>query len=287
MKLYDFDGMFDEKLSAYISKNVGKYKESEWEDIIPQMYTKFGDTVVKSIGMTPNEYYRSLTKEDLVKSLCLHIKKGVPVSEFLCRAIEDRSDCKELLLPLLHGGDGVKQYAANILGSDPSAVPLYMEILATEEDEDFKNQCVDYIKECADLVKDTAVDYYKKGIEKGLMLEILSKVTARDDEVFDILLNEFRCSDDVQLNAGYLAAYGDDRALNYLLDKIDEEGISYPEFQELKYAIECLGGEYNKERDFSGDEYYDLIHSHSTQNADIFAAFNENQEEPYDENKEE
>ena len=53
MKLYDFDGMFDEKLSEYISKNAGKYKENEWEDIIPKLYQKFGDTVVKSLGKTP------------------------------------------------------------------------------------------------------------------------------------------------------------------------------------------------------------------------------------------
>ena len=57
MKLYDFDGMFDKKLSEYISKNVGKYKEEEWEDIIPEMYTKFGNTVLKSLGTSPNGYY--------------------------------------------------------------------------------------------------------------------------------------------------------------------------------------------------------------------------------------
>ena len=78
--------------------------------------------------------------------------------------------------------------------------------------------------------------------------------------------------------AGYLASYGDERALPYLLDKIDEEGISYVEFQELKYAIEALGGEYTKQRDFSGDEYYELIHSHSVSSADIFSAFEEGAE---------
>ncbi|MCD7729568.1 MAG: hypothetical protein LUI60_06625 [Clostridia bacterium] len=276
MKLYDFDGMFDEKLSAYISNNVGKYKESEWEDIIPAMYTKFGDTVIKSLGVSPNGYYRSLTDEELVKSLCSHVKKGVPVSEFLCRAIEERPSCKPMLLPLLKGEDGVKQYAANILGSSAEAIPLYMQIIVSENDEDFKNQCIDYIKENADLVADSALDYYKKGVQRELMLEILSRVTVRSDEIFNILLNEFRCGGDVQVFAGYLASYGDSRALPYLLDKIDEEGITYPEFQELKYAIEALGGEYDKERDFTGDEYYDLIHSsQNTDGADIFAAFNE------------
>ncbi|MCD8308983.1 MAG: hypothetical protein LUD19_03930 [Clostridia bacterium] len=285
MKLYDFDGMFDEKLSAYITKNAGKYKESEWENIIPEMYSKFGDTVIKSLGVTPNGYYRSLSDEELVKTLCAHVKKNVPVSEFLCRAIEERPACVPLLLPLLGGEDGVKQYAVNILGADPRAIPVYMDIVTADGDEDFKNQCLDFIKEQADLVKDKALDFYKKGTERQIMLEILSRTTAGDDEVYNILLNEFRCSADVQEYAGYLASYGDERALPYLLDKIDEEGISYPEFQELKYAIESLGGEYDKQRDFTGDEYYDIIHSHDVSGTDIFAAFNEGQEEPYSEDK--
>ena len=32
MKLYDFDGMFEEKLADYIKKNPRNYSEREWED---------------------------------------------------------------------------------------------------------------------------------------------------------------------------------------------------------------------------------------------------------------
>ena len=279
MKLYDFDGMFDKRLSEYISKNVGKYKEEEWEDMIPEMYAKFGNTVLKSLGTSPNGYYAAMSPEELVKCLRAHVKNGVPVSEFLCRAIEARPGCEGMLLPLLENGEkGLKQYVVNILGSSPAAIPVYMRMIEREEDEDFKNQCVDFIKENADLVKEQALENYKNGVEKPLMLEILSKVKERDGRVYDILLAEFLSGEDVPMHAGYLASYGDERALPYLLEKIDEEGISYIEYQELKYAIEALGGEYTKQRDFSGDEYYDLIHSHSVSSADIFSAFEEGAE---------
>ncbi|MDE5789302.1 MAG: hypothetical protein K2H78_02675, partial [Clostridia bacterium] len=76
--------------------------------------------------------------------------------------------------------------------------------------------------------------------------------------------------DDVPMHASYLAAYGDERALEYLLDKIDEEGITFIEYQELKYAIESLGGSYEKERDFSNDPYYQAIKAHSANEVDIF-----------------
>ncbi|HIQ65847.1 MAG TPA: hypothetical protein IAB25_02150 [Candidatus Coproplasma stercoravium] len=279
MKLYDFDGMFDKRLSEYISKNVGKYKEEEWEDMIPEMYAKFGNTVLKSLGTSPNGYYAAMSPEELVKCLRAHVKNGVPVSEFLCKAIEARPGCEGMLLPLLENGEeGLKQYVVNILGSSPAAIPVYMRMIEREEDEDFKNQCVDFIKENADLVKEQALENYKNGVEKPLMLEILSKVKERDGRVYDILLAEFLSGEDVPMHAGYLASYGDERALPYLLEKIDEEGISYIEYQELKYAIEALGGEYTKQRDFSGDEYYDLIHSHSVSSADIFSVFEEGAE---------
>lgn len=279
MKLYDFDGMFDKRLSEYISKNAGKFKEEEWEDMIPEMYAKFGNTVLKSLGTSPNGYYAAMQPAELVKCLRAHVKNGVPVSEFLCRAIEARPECEAMLLPLLDGAEeGLKQYVVNILGSSPAAIPAYMRLIEREEDEDFKNQCADFIKENADLVKERALENYKNGVQRPLMLEILSKVKGRDERIFDILLKEFRSGDDVPMLAGYLASYGDERALPYLLDKIDEEGISYVEFQELKYAIEALGGEYTKQRDFSGDEYYELIHSHSVSSADIFSAFEEGAE---------
>jgi hypothetical protein len=274
MKLYDFDGMFDEKLSAYISKNAGKYKEEEWEDIVPQMYAKFGDTVIKSIGKTPNQFYGEMSDEDLVNSLIAHLKQGIPVSEFLCNAIEGRKN-DALLLPLLDGTQDEIYYALNLLGASPLAIPKYMDLLVNSPDEDIRNTCVDYVKERADDVKVQALDYYKKGVQKEYMLEILSRCLIKDDEIFDILIKEFRSDvDNIPMHSSYLAAYGDERALTYLLDKIDEEGISYVEYQELKFAIEALGGTYDKERDFSGDPYYEMIKGHGAKDIDIFKDVN-------------
>lgn len=270
MKLYDFDGMFDEKLSAYIAKNAEKYKEEEWEDIIPQMYAKFGDTVIRSIGKTPNGYYGGMSDDELIKTLKGHLKQGVPVSEFLCKAIESRK-IDRLLLPLLDGSADERSYALNLLGASPAAIPKYMELLVSCDSEDVTNTCVDYIKQFADSVKEQALSLYKRGVRKEYMLEILSRCIMRDDKVFDILLSEFRGDDEnVPMHASYLAAYGDERALPYLIDRIDEEDISYVDYQELKFAIEALGGTYDKERDFSNDPYYQLIKSHGVADVDIF-----------------
>lgn len=271
MKLYDFDGMFDEKLSDYIAKNAGKYREEEWENIIPKLYQKFGDTVIKSIGKTPRGFYAGMTDDDLVRSLKAHIRENVPVSEFLCDEIE-RRNLTESLLPMLNGTPSEREYAMNIIGADERAIKTYMQILVSTDDGDLKDRCADFIKEKADLVTDEALANYKNGVEKELMCEIMSRSVVRNQQIFDILLKEFRCdAENIPMHASYLAAYGDERALPYLLDKIDEEGISFIEYQELKFAIEALGGEYNRERDFSSDPYYQLIKGKSPEAVDLFA----------------
>ena len=49
-----------------------------------------------------------------------------------------------------------------------------------------------------------------------------------------------------------------------LLEYIDRDDINYLEYQELKYAIEALGGEYTRPRDFSADKYYQEIMEQSS-----------------------
>lgn len=272
MKLYDFDGMFDEKLAEYIKKNGDKYRESEWEDVIPKMYARFGDTTIKSLGKSPNAYYGSMDGETLVATLRAHLKQGVPVSEFLCGAIEKRH-IESLLVPLLSGTEDEIAIALNLIGANECAIDEYFRLLTESDDEDVRNTCVDHIKEFADNVKDRALKLYEQGVRREYMLEILSRCVLRDDRIFEILIKEFRTDcDNLPMHASYLAAYGDERALPYLLDKIDEEGINYIEFQELKYAIESLGGSYEKERDFSNDEYYRAIKAHSADGVDLFTA---------------
>ena len=40
------------------------------------------------------------------------------------------------------------------------------------------------------------------------------------------------------------------------MKRIEDRSIGFVEFQELKYAIEALGGEYNEPRDFTADKDY-------------------------------
>ena len=271
-KLFDFDGMFDKKLAQYMRENGKKHSEKEWESLIPKLYHKFGDTFIKSANATPRGYYAAMDDKELVETLAAHIKEDVPVPDFLCREIEGRN-CPKELVALINGegldGEKEKQLvtcAINLAGASPAAFESYLALIAGDFDKEIKDAAADMLKAGADKVKVRALELYEKGIEREYMLEILSRTKERDERVFEILLKEFRASgeDELPMHASYLAAYGDERALPVLLEFIDRDEINYLEFQELRYAIEALGGEYTRERDFSEDKYYQEIMEQSS-----------------------
>lgn len=255
--LIDFDGLFDEKLTQYMEENKNKYTEKQWEDVIPKLYKKFGDTYVAKVKCTPKEYYAKMTASELVETLCAHLEQDVPTPEFLCAEIESRGET-ETLLPLLYGDSPVAAlYALNLIGDDARAYDAYFDVLIQNRfDENIQSDITDICKLHADELKDRAFAAYEKGEAKEYMLEILSRVTAREERVYNALFSAFRSGENVPVHAGYLAAYGDERALPALLERIEDTTIGFVEFQELKYAIEALGGEYDEPRDFSGDKDY-------------------------------
>lgn len=264
IKIIDFDELFDRKLAEYMEEHVGEHTEKQWEDLIPKLYRKFGDTVLKSIGTTPKQYYAAMSDDELVCALEEHFKQEVAVSDFLCREIESRC-CPDALLKLMKEAEGeLLTLTVNLAGSSRKALPIYLDILTTTEDGELKDTVTEYLKGNADAVKERVLALYREGVEREYMLEILSRCKQRDDEVFNILINEFRTApDDIPMHASYLASYGDERALPALLDYIDRDETNYLEYQELKYAIEALGGEYTKVRDFSCDPYFQEIAAQS------------------------
>lgn len=258
MELIDFDGLFDEKLTELIQTNKEKYTEKQWENLIPKLYKKFGDTYVAKIKCTPKEYYAKMTDGELVQTLAQHFEKDVPVPEFLCAEIEGR-DATNALLALLQSGDQTAaNYVVSLVGTDSRAHAYYFDILVNEKfDEELRSDVTDVLRSAADEVKAQALAYYEAEKGKEYMLEILSRVKERSDKIFQLLLDSFLADEDkIPVRAGYLAAYGDERALPYLLEKIDDRSLGFVPFQELKYAIEALGGEYNEPRDFSADKDY-------------------------------
>ncbi len=258
-KLIDFDGLFDEKLAEYIQSNPEKYTEKQWENVIPKLYKQFGDIYVAKAGATPKQYYAAMSDDELCETLERHYDEGVPVSDFLCREIESRG-CSDALIRLFdRREEEILTLAVNLAGSNEKAIPAYFRLLTSEVSDDIKEAVCEQLKGGADAAKEQALALFEQGQEQEMMLEILSRCKQRDERVYELLLTAFRTGDEVPMHASYLAAYGDERALPVLLEYIDRDDINFLEFREVKYAIEALGGEYTKPRDFSHDPYYQEI----------------------------
>ena len=199
-----------------------------------------------------------MSDTELAQTLSAHLQADIPVPEFLCSEIENRGSV-EPLLPLLSSDEPqAVSYAINLIGVNEQAFDAYFDILLKNKlDEEIRSDIADIFKTVADEVKDRVLQAYKAGIAQEYMLEILSKVTDRDEEVYQLLLTAFLTdTEHAPMHASYLASYGDPRALDVLMKAIADESIGFIEFQEFKYAIEALGGEYNEPRDFSADSDY-------------------------------
>lgn len=264
-QLIDFDGLFDEKLAEYIGLNEGKYTAEQWERRIPKLYQKFGDTYIPRVKNTPKGYYAEMSDEELAETLARHIGEGVPVSDFLCRELEKRPHAA--LIPFIGANDPeLATTAINLVGPDPEAYGAYFAVLGREDaDENAVEAICEQIKLNADPARERLLSCYRAGIRTELMLEMMARCKEKSDEVFEILLTAFRTSaEEMPMRASYLASYGDPRALDDLLSVIARDDVNFLEFQELRYAIEALGGEYNEVRDFSSDPYYQEILSQQT-----------------------
>lgn len=265
IKVIDVDGLFDSYISDYVYSNVGKATPEEIENKIPELYEKFGDEKNDALdGKTPNTYYTEASATELVETLKKHIETEVPVSDYLCEALRDGDSEDELVKALAEDGDEeFMLYIMNVLSDKGSvkACKRYLEFVLWDYSEPIRELATELLGGMANLVKDDIINQFKEtsGEKKVCLTEILSKAD-KDDRIFDILIEQFALNqDEIPLYANYLARYGDERALPFLMTAIENEKIKYSDFNELKFAIEALGGEYTKERDFSADATYKKI----------------------------
>ena len=271
VKVLDLDEIFEKSIRDYVYKNVGKVKPEEIENNMPKLYEKFGDTKLKELdGKTPNTYYKQFNIDELLACLKLHIESGVIVSDFLCEAIVLSEDASNAIIKELTS-DEKEEYLvylinmlADIGGSIPSA--RYLEFLLYDYPETIRELATEELSRCADDVKEQALKAYELADErvKACLVEIMSNMSI-DDRVYNILIEEFTINTDkTPQYAGYLAKYGDARAIPFLVERIENEKINYSDFEELRFAIEALGGEYESQRDFTADKIYKKIKQQKT-----------------------
>ena len=276
IKIIDMDKLFDDYISDFVHQNIGKINAEEIENSIPQLYEKFGREKLSDLGnKSPEEFYKGYSPEELLEFLKAHLDKKVPVSDFLCETIQNDLSNEQALLNQLNQDlpEELTLYLVNMLDAMGSkkCANRYLEFITWDYSEPIKELATELLCNMADLVKDNIVGQFKDCAEpiKAYLTQVLS-YASKDDKVFDILIEEFvKNQDNIPLYAGYLAKYGDERALPFLKTAIEGEKINYFDFEELRFAIEALGGEYQQERDFSADKIYQKIKQSKSNNKKV------------------
>ncbi len=266
IKIIDVDKLFDGYISDFVYKNIGKVKPEEIENEIPRLYDKFGDEKLKELdGKTPNTYYKDFDTQDLISALNEHIKKEISPSDFLIEGIKDKEDAEKELFSSLdsENGEEFTLYAMNILNDLNSSIicDKYLDFILWDYSAPIKEFATEVLCGFADKIKDRIIENFKSVEEdkKPYLTEILSH-SSPSDGAFDILIEEFvKHKDEIPVYSGFLSKYGDERAIPFLLTAIESDGINYSDFKELRFAIESLGGEYDKKRDFTHDKVYKKI----------------------------
>ena len=268
-KIMDIDKIFDLFLADYIKSNRGKFTEKEWENNIPALYEEFGKTPQKALGdVAPEHYYDGYTGKELAETLKQHIDEEVAVSDFLCEAITSAENAGEELLNALScdysdNGEEFTAYLMNMISDTGTQAPVsrYLEFITGDYPENIGELATEFLCKTAENVKESVLNAYESSSGKGRerIVEILSNIK-NDERVFEILVCEFiNRKENIPLYSSYLVKYGDPRAIEKLTEVIESDKIKYSDFEELRFAIEALGGEYNKTRDFSSDSTYKKI----------------------------
>ena len=265
IKIIDIDELFDKYISDFVYQNIGKVKPEEIENQIPKLYEEFGDKKLKDLdNFTPNTYYLNFDILELLECLKTHITKCVSVSDFLCEAITKNKENEGALVSALDDKDEeFTLYLMNMLADMGSTKCLdkFLEFILWDYSSPIKELATEHLKGMANDVKGQILSQFNDVDEsvKEYLSEILS-MCDKEDKIFDILINQFvKNPSKIPIYSGYLSKYGDQRALPFLMTQIEREDITYADFEELRFAIEVLGGEYNKIRDFNKDKTYKKI----------------------------
>lgn len=265
-KVLDIDALFEKYLRKFMQENAGKFTEDEWENKIHELYNKFGNTALNELdGKTPETYYNGVSGETLVGDFLKCLDKKISVSDYLLEAIVASTETENLLLNVLdeHDDEETLMYVLNMLSDKNSkkVLPKCVEyILDSGIASEIKELSAELLCNNPEEVKEKLLLLYNDGNDedKEYFTDVLSRCKF-DDRVFEVLVDAFAThTDNMSYYADLLARYGDDRALPLLYEAIETD-VDYVTFTELKFAIENLGGEYDKKKDFSKDKLYKKI----------------------------
>ncbi len=258
-QLIDFDNQFNEYMDSWADELLKKGKKpEEIEELIPEAYQKWAEEASK--------YFDDVEPTELVKMLGAYLDEEIMVPDILIDKIISEPLCEKEVYELFleERSDEDRILLMNVLADMNSKLPVSenINILLNSENEELAQAAAEALKYSGaqdEILRVYNEEYDIDTREKLMYVLVYSepKVTGLGLKLSE-LMNE---SPNRGIIAGMMAFYGDDSCLPILYLAEKSEDITYIDYVEICDAIESLGGETKRERDFDGDEYYEMMHS--------------------------
>ena len=274
LECFDFDHAFSAFLKRWLNTHQAEYKGNmdRVEERIPDIYEEFLNTPVKDgSDVTPLTYFAGYDDAELlVRWLTAYHEKGIPIPDILMeRIVELGKDAEPVLFRTVRREDcpeELRMTAASLLQELDSTLPMeyYAEMVSKAEEE---NGLVELYAESLSHMGAKAVravrSRYDEATETGkiALLDVLcSTGSGAGSDTYELIMKLLESgSQRTGLLVSYLAKLDDERALPFLYRLCEKTDIDYLDYIEVVNAIEALGGERPKEREFAGDPAYESL----------------------------
>ncbi len=262
MKLVDIDSLFKNYVTQYLIKNKGSLENVDLDEKKEELYSLFAQTPLKELdGLTPDTYYQN--KGGLVELLKAHFQQNVPVSDYLIDALILKGNESELLdlIDLSSPSDmlliAIEALSAkNIKIDDNRLIPL---LFSEKVSDEVKDEIVEIINLDLNQISNIIDAAYNSKSVSGAVCQMLSRLPVKDERIVKILIREFKNNPKkIPEYCSYIVTYGDESALEALYEA-ESKTRNYVDNKEIVIAIEALGGELTKKRNFTKDRDYQAI----------------------------
>lgn len=264
MAVIDFDANYNAFVREWAKKNAEKLKTGDDPSVyFDEIYEEWLSLPLSEAGdLSPKEYFKRLTPSqavDMLKS-CRLAEMAIPLP-LIDRLAED--DCEGILKELICDEDEqIFATAASLLEERQSSShigKLIEKLLDPSSSDGVRGLAIEFLSNRSDEVREELLSRIGESFEGDRLIADVLVHSKGDDRIYRLLVDLFLSGKDNPLYASYLGMYEDERALPLLLKRINEPGVGYVEFLELRNAIERLGGDPIPDRDFEDDPDFKLI----------------------------
>ena len=271
-KLIDFDQRFHQYLHRWMEQNAARYpKVEDMEAQMPQVYLDFVNQRADWLeGRSPGEYFAAINDpEQGVAMLREYQRQGVPIPDLLLERLVDLGPASvPPLMKLVRDQDApedLRAAALNLLielGSDAPMEDCLALVDAREEDDDLADVAAELLQALGPKSVPQMLKRLPGASPSALAtyLDLLCNFPG-DERIYEYTMGEFlKRPAQRAMFASFLGKLGDQRAIEPLRQAMSMDDINYLDYLEIANAIEMLGGEAgNRDRDFSGDPYYESL----------------------------